>query len=225
LGGFNKQIPKKTKASNTSTKHMTRIKILLLGWAIAMSFTACYKSGGELIITDDPPVVEVDTTVIEYATNFKVGDIAIPADTVFALATIQPGSSIFYNLDFEVAGMLTCSILWLSTQNQPQLVEGSYQGGLALMLNNNSISLVEDWILDGMNINNYPFVEIIGFSADAIEIALSDVEEDIRRDTLPTGEVMVVDRAKVTLSGSLIDSTGQFQVVSGDFTCNFSRPE
>ena len=206
---------------------MTHLKLLLLGWTIALSFTACYKSGGELIITDDPPVVDIDTTVFKYATNLNVGGSAMPADTVFGLATFQPGGPALYSLDFELAGMQTGSIFWASlNQSQPQLMEGTHNSLLVAMITDSSVSLVETWILHGMDINFYPSVVIDFFPADSIEITISDVEEDIRRDTLMTGEVMVVDRAMVALSGHLSDPiSGQIKDVSGNFTCNFSRPE
>lgn len=208
-------------------KNMTPIKIFLLGCTMVLSITACYKNGGELTITDDPPVVHVDTTVFKYATNLKVGDITMPADTVFGLATFQPGGPVLYGLDFELEGMQTGSIFWASlNQSQPQLMEGNHNSILVAMITDSSVSLVETWILHGMDINFYPSVVIDFFPADSIEIAISDVALDIRRDTLQTGAVMVVDRAMVALSGHLSDPiSGQIKEVSGNFTCNFSRPE
>ncbi len=211
-------------------KNMTRLYILLLGWTMALSFTACYKSGGVLTVIDDPPVVEIDTTVITYATNLKVGGLTIPADTVFGTALIDssgPSNPLLYVLDFTVAGMPTFSFWWTSfNPNQSQLTEGSYQGIVIQTLRDSSISAVEAWILDGMDVFNYPFVDIDIFSAETVGITISDLVEDVRRDTLLSGEVMVVDRATVTLGGLLFDpNNGQQKAISGNFTCDFSRLE
>lgn len=209
---------------------MNRIKIYLFWVVVVAIWSSCYR-GNEYNITDNEPELEPDTTIIEYYGNLTLGTIKLPADTIYStlqMDSINPGINIGYILESYVEQIPTFSLLWDPiSPNEEKITEGTYLGCCSVLMDDSSLATIQDWILRGRDPNQPLMLDSVMFhfyTANNVNINVSNVVEAVKADTLAPGVVWITDRATVQISGIMVNiANGQPKALSGNFACYFGR--
>jgi hypothetical protein len=215
--------------SNT-THTMLRLPHLMLALVVSMAWAACSREN-QIIVIDHPPVVDPDTTLLTYYANISIGNDKVPADTIFTdmqYDDMNPGLNQGYNLTSLIGEFPSFVLFWPTLSPlEEKITAGTYSGCCSVLLNDSSRVRIEQWVLNGKDPSAFPTLDSVVFNyydAFNVMVEVSNVEESVRVEDLGNGMTWIVDRAKIKLSGIMINTENNTpRAISGNFTCYFGR--
>jgi hypothetical protein len=198
-----------------------------LFWVVVVAaWSSCYR-GNEYTVTENEPELEPDTTIITYYGNLSLGTIKLPADTIYSTFQENPANpDVSYSMESYVDQILTFSLFWSPiSPNEEKITEGTYPGCCSILMDDSSLTTIQDWILRG---RDQPLIlDSVMFHyyvANNVDINVSNVVEAVKTDTLAPGVVWITDRATVEINGIMVNvANGQPKAISGSFACYFGR--